>query len=138
MPRKRRVLFVCTANAARSQMAEAMLRRLRPDTYEVFSAGTAPTEVDPRALRALEDFDIDPSGLYSKPLEQFRGQTFDYVIALCKKSEAECQTVQCDGQYMAWDFEDPQVADTLNVFVKTLNELQRRIQMFLLVTEKSD
>jgi protein-tyrosine-phosphatase len=136
MPRKKRVLFVCTANAARSQMAEALLRRLRPDIYEVFSAGTAPTEVDPRALRALEHFDVDPSGLHSKPLEQFRDQKFDYVIALCKKSEAECQTVQCNGEYIAWDFEDPQVAGTPNAFVKTLNEIQQRIQMFLLVTEK--
>lgn len=137
MPQKRRVLFVCTANAARSQMAEALLRRLRPDTYEVYSAGTAPTEIDPRAVSALEHFDIDPSGLHSKPLEQFRDQTFDYVIALCKKSEAECQTVQCEGEFMAWDFEDPQTTDTPNAFAKTLNEIQQRIQMFLLVTEKA-
>ncbi|HIM40158.1 MAG TPA: arsenate reductase ArsC [Methylophaga aminisulfidivorans] len=136
MHRKKRVLFVCTANAVRSQMAEALLRRLRPDTYEVFSAGTAPTEVDPRALRALELFDVVPSGLHSKSLEQFRGQAFDYVIALCKKSGAECQTVQCDGEYMAWDFEDPQTVGTSHAFVKTLKEIQQRIQMFLLVTEK--
>ena len=136
MPRKKRILFVCTANAARSQMAEALLRRLRPDSYEVFSAGTAPTQVDPRAIKALEQFDIEPTGLHSKPLDQFQNQTFDYVIALCKKSEAECQTVQCEGKYMAWDFEDPQTADRPNAFVKTLSEIQQRIQMFLLVMEK--
>ena len=62
MHRKKRVLFVCTANAVRSQMAEALLRRLRPDTYEVFSAGTAPTEVDPRALRLT----ANPADLVAK------------------------------------------------------------------------
>ena len=136
MPTKTRVLFVCTANAVRSQMAEALLRRLRLDTYEVFSAGTDPTEVDPLALRALEFFDVVPSDLHSKSLEQFRGQAFDYVIALCKKSEAECQTVHCDGEYMAWDFEDPQTVGTAGAYVKTLKEIQQRIHMFLLVTEK--
>lgn len=136
MPRKKRVLFVCTANAARSQIAEALLRHLRPETYEVFSAGTAPSEVDPLALQALEHSDIDASGLHSKQLGQFRDQTFDYVIALCKKSDAECQTVQCEGEYMAWDFEDPQTVGTPTAFIKTLKEIQQRIQMFLLVTEK--
>ncbi len=137
MSYKKRVLFVCSANAARSQLAEGLLRHLRPDTYEVFSAGTTPSEVDPLAIQALEHFDIDPSGLHSKQLDQFRDQTFDYVIALCKKSDAECQTVQCEGEYMAWDFEDPQVEGTPTAFVKTLKEIQQRIQMFLLVTEKA-
>jgi protein-tyrosine-phosphatase/DNA-binding transcriptional ArsR family regulator len=132
----KRVLFVCTANAARSQMAEAVLRNLRPDDYEVFSAGTQPSGVDPRALRALRELNIETKGLRSKPLEQFQGQSFDYVIALCDKAEHECQHLSSAGTLISWDFDDPQSSSDPRAFSRTLREILQRIQMFLLVTEK--
>lgn len=132
----KRVLFVCTANAARSQMAEAVLRHLRPTSYEVFSAGTAPSEVDRRALRALEELKINTEGLHSKSLNNFRGQRFDFVIALCDKSHQECNKFTGAGTTLAWDFDDPQTSADPLAFTKTLRDIQQRIQMFLLVTEK--
>lgn len=134
---RKRVLFVCTANAARSQMAEAVLRQLRPDSYEVFSAGTAPAGVDPRALKALEKNGVDTAGLHSKSLDEFRDHYFDYVIALCDKSHSECQSLRRAGEFMAWDFEDPQSSEDAAAFGRALGNIQQRIQMFLLVTEKS-
>lgn len=138
MFRKQRVLFVCTANAARSQMAEALLKKLRPDAYEVFSAGTQPAEIDSRALRALTQMDIDTTGLHSKALDTFVSERFDYVIALCDKAHAECRSLPDTGQFIAWDFDDPQQRNTQAAFAKTLREIQQRIQMFLLVTEKEE
>lgn len=136
MPPKYRVLFVCTANAARSQMAEALLRNMRPD-YEVFSAGTKPTSVDPKALEALKNADISAAGLHSKSLEKYRNQRFDYVIALCSKAGKECQTLSDAGEFLAWDFEDPQTSGRTGAYAKTLEEIRTRLNMFLLVTEKS-
>lgn len=135
MSLKPRVLFVCTANAARSQIAEALLRSIRPE-YEVFSAGTEPTGVDPKALEALRKADISTIGLHSKPIERFRDQYFDYVIALCSKAGKECQTLSNAGEFLAWDFEDPQTSGRTGAYAKTLEEIRTRLNMFLLVTEK--
>ena len=97
MTLKTRVLFLCVANAARSQMAEALLRHTDPDGYEVCSAGTQPSAVDPRARLALEQLGVSTDGLHSKALEQFDGQQFDYVITLCDKSAFECSTLPVAG-----------------------------------------
>lgn len=132
----KRVLFICTANAARSQIAEALLRSMRPDTYEVYSAGTNPTEVDPRALEVLASARVSAEGLRSKSVDEFADQHFDYVIALCSKAKAECRPLPCAGEFMAWDFEDPKTSDSPHAFSKTLKGIQQRIQMLLLVTEK--
>lgn len=136
MSSKRRVLFVCTANAARSQIAEALLRNMRPDTYEVYSAGTHPTGVDNRALKALEDVGVTATGLRSKSVHDFRGQHFDHVIALCDKSATECQSLASAGEFITWDFADPQASGRQATYDKTLGEIRTRIQMFLLVSEK--
>jgi Protein-tyrosine-phosphatase len=136
MPPKYRVLFVCTSNAARSQIAEALLRSLRPE-YEVFSAGTEPTGVDPKALEVLKNADISAIGLHSKSLEKYRNQHFDYVIALCSKAGHECQTLSNAGEFLVWDFEDPQASGRVGAYARTLEEIRTRLNMFLLVTEKT-
>jgi ArsR family transcriptional regulator, arsenate/arsenite/antimonite-responsive transcriptional repressor / arsenate reductase (thioredoxin) len=137
MADKRRILFICTANAARSQMAQSLLRDMRPDSYEVFSAGNAPTEVDARAIAALNKLDVNTEGLRSKSIDEFAHQEFDYVITLCSKAQAECRTLPNATTQMAWDFEDPQTSGRTDAFAKILREIQQRIQMFLLVTEKN-
>lgn len=136
MSHTRRVIFICTANAARSQMAEALLGNMRPDTYDIYSAGTDPTGVDPRALAALDRLSVDTEGLHSKSIDEYLNEHFDYVVALCNKAQAECKALPGAGEFMAWDFEDPQVSDSPTAFRKTLQEIQQRVQMFLLVTEK--
>ncbi|KUK43678.1 MAG: arsenate reductase ArsC [Methanothrix sp.] len=84
---KPRVLFVCTNNSARSQMAEGLLRHLRGDRYEVFSAGTEPTEVNPLAVRAMAERGVDISGRRSKSVDELQGQEFDLVVTVSRPGE---------------------------------------------------
>jgi ArsR family transcriptional regulator len=137
MSQKIRVLFLCMANAARSQMAEALLRHTDPEGYEVFSAGTLPGEVDPRARQALEQLGVSTEGLHSKALESFDGQQFDYVITLCDKSAFECSTLPGAGEYIAWDFEDPASSQQKNAYKHCLQQIHERIKMFVLVKSKA-
>ena len=90
MSRALKVLFLCVANSARSQMAEALLRNSGGARYQAFSAGSQPAQVDPRALAALEHAGIPSEGLHSKSVDSFAGDRFDYVITLCDKSALEC------------------------------------------------
>ena len=121
---KRRVLFVCTANSARSLMAEALLRDMAGDRFEVASAGTEPTSPHPTALQVLEEAGISTEGLQSKQLAELQGQYWDYVITLCEKASNECGTVCQPAQQIAWDFADP------------LKEIRERIALFALVHQK--
>ena len=82
MTRKTRVLFICTANAARSQMAEGLLRAKFGDRFEVFSAGTRPSRVSPRAIRVMREIGIDISHHRSKSLDEISGMTFDLAVTL--------------------------------------------------------
>jgi protein-tyrosine-phosphatase len=87
---KKRVLIVCTGNSARSQMAEGLLRHEAGDVYEVYSAGTHPGSVRPEAVQVMSEIHIDITGQFSKPVEQFIGQGFDYVITVCDKARENC------------------------------------------------
>lgn len=98
-----RVLFVCVANSARSQLAEALLRHTDP-RFEAFSGGSEPSIVDSRTIEALEDTGIDASGLRSKSIDEFRDDRFDYVITLCDKAASECYAIPSTGEIIAWDF----------------------------------
>jgi len=133
---KRRVLFLCTGNSARSQMAEALLKHRAGQDFEVFSAGTHPEEVDPQALKALANFGVDSQQLVSKSISDFAGQQFDYVITLCDKAGQECRSFAGAEKQMAWDFPDPKTRQGNQVFSTTLNEINNRLSMFLLVENK--
>ncbi|MDP6686032.1 MAG: arsenate reductase ArsC, partial [Candidatus Omnitrophota bacterium] len=80
---KRKVLFLCTGNSCRSQMAEGFLRHLAGDRFEVYSAGVKPTEVNPLAIHVMDELSIDISNQKSKSVEGLLGQTFDYVVTVC-------------------------------------------------------
>lgn len=136
MTSKARVLFLCVANSARSQMAEALLRHTAPDGYEVFSAGTQPDEVDRRARSALEQLGVATDELRSKSLDEFAGERFDYVITLCDKAAFECSTLPGAGEYLAWNFADPATSQQANAYKHTLHEIHERIKMFVLVKSK--
>src|SRR5690606_10079944 len=110
-----KVLFVCAANSARSQLAEALLRHTDP-RFAAFSAGSKPFRVDPRTVAALESVDVDASGLRSKSIDEFQGERFDYVITLCDKSAQECQAMPGAGEIIAWDFPDPVTSEDLGAF----------------------
>lgn len=89
---KRKVLFLCTHNSARSQMAEGILRNLYGDKFEVFSAGTEPSRVNPYAIRAMQEIGIDISENTSKSIEGFQGMNIDYVVTVCDRVKESCPT----------------------------------------------
>ena len=87
---KQKVLFICTHNSARSQMAEGLLKTLYGNSYETFSAGIEPTHVNPYAVEVMKELGIDISAHRSKSIEEFRGMTFDYVITICDNAKEGC------------------------------------------------
>lgn len=133
---KKSVLFLCTGNSARSQMAEALLRAKAGDMFDVYSAGTKPEVIDPRTLLALTDFGLAIESYTSKSINIFEGQSFDYVITLCDKANQECRAYPGALTQFAWDFPDPKTRRGINPFSITLTELSNRIAMFILVEGK--
>jgi protein-tyrosine-phosphatase/DNA-binding transcriptional ArsR family regulator len=134
--KKKTVLFLCTGNSARSQMAEALLRNKAADQFDVFSAGTSPEQVDVRTIEAITRFGIDAGDLVSKHLQTFAGKDFDYVITLCEKANNECRSYPGAGKQLAWDFPDPKTRTGNHPFSSTMTELNNRLSMFLLVENK--
>ena len=107
MSERTRVLFVCTHNSARSQMAEAFLRELGGDRFEAASAGTRATVVHPFAIQAMAESGIDISLQKSKPVGRFLGQPFDVVITVCDDAAEECPWFPNARERWNWSFPDP-------------------------------
>ncbi|WP_144211708.1 metalloregulator ArsR/SmtB family transcription factor [Shewanella donghaensis] len=133
---KKTVLFLCTGNSARSQMAEALLKHRAGDRFDVYSAGTHPEKVDDRAIDALSRFGIDSQNLVSNHITDFK-QSFDYVITLCNRASNECRSYPGASKQLAWDFTDPKMRADSNAFSATLTEINNRISMFILVEGES-
>jgi arsenate reductase len=89
---KKRVLILCTGNSARSQMAEGLLEHDAGDRFEVESAGIKPGRVRPEAIAVMKELDIDISGHRSKHVDEFQGQSFDYVLTACDNAKESCET----------------------------------------------
>ena len=87
---KKRVLFICTHNSARSQMAEGFLNTLYRDEYEAYSAGIEPTNVNPHVVKAMAEIGVDISTHRSKSVEEFRGENFDIVVTVCDHAKEAC------------------------------------------------
>jgi arsenate reductase len=105
---KPRVLFLCTGNSARSQMAEALLRKHAGDRFEIHSAGLDPTPINPFTIKVLEEIGVDSSQHVSKPLSTYLGNThFSYLITVCSNAEERCPMFPGMGRRMHWPFEDP-------------------------------
>jgi arsenate reductase len=106
--KKEQVLFLCTGNSARSQMAEALLRIYGGDRFEVFSAGLEPSVINPFTVKVLNESGIDTSAHYSKPLTTYMGKMdFDYLITVCSNADEKCPYFPGIGKRMHWPFEDP-------------------------------
>lgn len=104
---KKRVLFLCTHNSARSQMAEGLFRDLYGDKYEVFSAGTKPGEVNPNSIEVMKEIGIDITNHYSKNIKDFIDEDFDYVITVCGGAKEACPFFPGGKKQLHKDFEDP-------------------------------
>jgi len=103
---KKKVLFICTHNSARSQMAEGLLRSLYGDQYEAYSAGTEPSDINPYAIRAMAEIGIDISMQHSKSIEEFRGTEFDYVVTVCDHAKEVCPFFPNAEKYLHKNFKD--------------------------------
>ena len=138
----RRVLFLCTQNRARSQMAEGLLRALSGGRIEVQSAGLRPGIVHPLAVQVLGDMGIDISGQRSKHVDELYDQTFDQVITVCDQVREQCPVFPSEPDLIHWSIKDPiaalEAVEDANarrtVFAKTAQELAARVR-YLLLTE---
>lgn len=104
---KERVLFLCTHNSARSQMAEGFLRAMAGNRFEVASAGTDATGVHPLAMRAMAEADVDLAGHTSKTLDAFLNEPWDYVITVCDSANEACPVFPKRTTRLHWSFPDP-------------------------------
>ena len=134
-----RVLFICTGNSARSQMAEALLRRAGGDRFAVASAGTEPKAVNPLAIRALAEVGLDISAARSKSLTEFIDQSFDAVVTVCDRARESCPVFPGAMRTLHWSLDDPAEAigteeERLEVFRATRSEIERRIRRFVAAT----
>jgi len=136
-----RVLFLCTGNSARSQMAEGLLRSVGGGDFEVHSAGIDPKGLNPLAIEAMRETGIDIAGHRSKSLERFLGQHFDYIITVCDRARDKCPTFPGDNQRIHWGFKDPAAvtgtrAEQLAVFQRVRNEISERLRVWVTVQRK--
>jgi arsenate reductase (thioredoxin) len=130
------VLILCTGNSCRSQMAEGLFRQLAGSTYEVHSAGTHPSTVNPLAIKAVSEVGIDISHQYSKSVSEFLDRPFDLVISVCDNAKESCPYFPGAAKRLHWPFEDPAEsvgpeAERLKVFERVRDEIQARIVRFL-------
>lgn len=133
---RRRVLFVCTANSARSLMAEALLRDIAGNSFDVASAGTRPGSPHPLAVQVLAEAGIPAEALASKPVSQVTSEHWDYVITLCDQAARDCDRSFPGAQKIAWDCADPVPDNQYEGFLQTFRELRERIGLFVLVHQK--
>jgi arsenate reductase len=141
--RKKTVLFICTANSARSQMAEALVNHDLGDRFEAFSAGTAPRSPHPAALRVLAEIGLDHSRARSKSLDEFAAQTFDHVITLCDGANETCPIFFGGVRRIHLGFEDPAAASgseeaVLVVFRRVRDRIREVVERYLRDAEESD
>lgn len=137
MADKKRVLFLCVGNSCRSQMAEGLLRHTASDIFEVESAGSSPAGLSRRAVAVMKEMGVDISGHRSKPIDEFQGQSFDYVIAVCDESiESQCPVFLGDALHrLHVPFDDPAMAsgdedEVLYTFRRVRDEINEWITSF--------
>jgi arsenate reductase (thioredoxin) len=127
---KKRVLILCTGNSARSQMAEGLLRHDAGDRFEVASAGTRPDVVRPEAIAAMRELGIDIAGHRSKRVDEFDGQSFDYVITVCDNAKESCPVFLGTTKRLHHNFDDPPPApegsdaERMAIFRRVRDELR--------------
>jgi len=132
-PDVERVLFLCSHNSARSQMAEGLLRAFAGDRYEVASAGTVASGVRPLAIVAMRELGIDISGHASKTVQSFDGQAFDYAVTVCDDAKEACPFFPNAAHQVHWSFDDPSAAtgsdeERLAVFRRVRDQIADRIR----------
>ena len=133
MSAKQLVIFICTHNSARSQMAEGLLRHLAGERYETFSAGTQATRVHPLASAAMAERGIDISQHTSDHIDKFMGGNFDYVITVCDNAKETCPYFPTNKTQWHWSFEDPSAEtgteeERLQKFREVREQIEKRLR----------
>ena len=136
---KPQVLFLCTHNTARSQMAEALVKKYAGDRFEVYSAGFEPTDINPFTRKVMEEVGLDLGGQYPKGVKEYLGKiNFAYVIIVCDRAEKTCPTAfpSISQQRLFWPFEDPvsfegTEEEKLAKFREIRDQIHRRIRQWL-------
>jgi len=134
MPKKR-ILILCTGNSARSQMAEGLLRHDAGDWFEVESAGVRPSEVRPEAVAVMREIGIDISRQRSKHVDEFAGQTFDYVLTVCDNAQESCPIFPAGTVTIHRNFDDPAALQAsepqrIALFRRVRDELRAYLRAF--------
>ncbi|MBM4125046.1 MAG: arsenate reductase ArsC [Nitrospira sp.] len=133
---KQRVLFLCTGNSCRSQMAEGLLRHLAGNRFDVASAGTEPAGLNPGAVAAMQEIGVDISQHRSKGTDEFLGQPFDYVVTVCDRAKEACPILPGAGTLLHWSFDDPAkaegtVEERRAVFRRVRDDIAERLRQFV-------
>lgn len=133
---KQTVLFLCTGNSARSQMAEGLLRHFAGDRFEVWSAGTHPVGLKPGAVEAMKEIGLDIAGHRSKHVAELLGQRFDYVITVCDRARESCPVFPGAASVLHWSFDDPASVEApgearRQIFRRVRDELSAAIRKFV-------
>ena len=131
-PKKPKVLFLCTGNSARSQMAEGYLRHIAGDQFEPLSAGIEPKGLNPLAVEAMEEIGIDISHQKSKDVVSFLGQYIPYIVTVCDNARERCPIFPRTYKFLHWSFDDPAAVqgsheEKLAVFRRVRDEIAHRI-----------
>ena len=132
----KKILFLCTGNSIRSQMAEGLLNALGSGEWKAQSAGVISSYVHPLAIQVMAEIGIDISKKTSKSMDQFIKERFDYIITLCDDAAQSCPSFGGQGKRLHWPFEDPAAfigtnEERLAVFRRTRDEIKKKIEEFL-------
>ncbi len=134
---KQKVLFLCTGNSCRSQIAEAFLRNYASDQFEVYSGGFESKPIHPLTIKVMEEIGIDMNGQYSKPLTQYLGKVhFGYLITVCSDAEDKCPIFPGIGIRLHWPFDDPVAfvgtdEEKLDKFREIRYQIDQKVQSWL-------
>ena len=133
---KSRVLFLCTGNSCRSQMAEGLLRHFADDRFDVTSAGTHPAGLNPRAVAIMREIGVDISRHRSKPVDEVLSRDFDYVVTVCHHAKESCPTLPAASEVLHWSFDDPAAArgtddEQRETFRRVRDEIRTAVERFI-------
>jgi len=133
---KKRILVLCTGNSARSQMGEGLFRDEGGGEFEVFSAGTRPGSVRPEAIGVMKEIGIDISAHRSKSVDEFAGQSFDYVVTVCDNARDTCPVFPAGTARLHWSFEDPAAVEgseetRLDAFRRIRDQIHEQVKAFV-------
>jgi arsenate reductase (thioredoxin) len=136
MKDKERVLFICTGNRARSQMAEGLLRHAAGDRFDVYSAGTTPSGISDLTIEVMREVGVDVSGQRSKSVDEYAGESFHHIITVCDSARQVCPIFPGDGERLHWDVEDPSDTEARGVplteaFRRAREEIRKRVEEFV-------